>query len=195
MKPSLAEQRYELVTEFHDAFKVHAARTWGDVSNATALARRALHDEEFKEYMDADEPVDILDALVDMEYIACGSQHLLAVKRPVFNHEHTLYYCHARVMDELNKTQLCQSGLTNSLGLLRAVIERVADNNDYRFHDAFLHVHETNMKKLWKEDQLHLAPTGSTRELSSKGLYIVKRVDGKILKPPGWTPPALRRYV
>lgn len=195
MKPSLSEQRYELVTEFHDAFKVHAARTWGDVSNATALARRALHDEEFKEYMDAEAPVDILDALVDMEYIACGSQHLLAVKRPVFNHEHTLYYCHARVMDELNKTHLCQNGLTNSLGLLRAALARVADNNNYRFHDAFLHVHETNMKKLWKEDQLHLVPADSTREMSSTGLYIVKRADGKILKPPGWTPPALRRYV
>jgi hypothetical protein len=194
MKPSLAEQRYELVTEFHDAFKVPAARTWGDVSNATALARRTLHDEEFKEYMAADADVDMLDALVDMEYIACGSQHLLAVKRPVFSHEHTLYFCHARVMDELNKTQLCQSGLTNSLGLLRAALARVADSNDYRFHDAFLHVHETNMKKLWKEDQLHLSPADSTRAMSSTGLYIVKRADGKILKPPGWTPPVLKRY-
>lgn len=196
MKPSPAELRYELVTEFHDAFKVHAPRQWADVSNQTALSRRTLHDEEFKEYMAADTDVDMLDALVDMEYIACGTQHLLAVKRPAFDHDHTLYFCQQRVMDELNKTQLCQSGLTSSLGQLRAALAKIADNNDYNFHDAFLHVHETNMKKRWKKGQIDKAPPNSVVEPAAEGFYVVKRSsDGKILKPPGWEPPKLVRYI
>jgi predicted HAD superfamily Cof-like phosphohydrolase len=195
MKPSPAEQRYELVTEFHDAFKVQAPRQWADASNATALARRTLHDEEFKEYMAADDDIDMLDALVDMEYIACGTQHLLALKQPRFDHTHTLYFCQQRVMDELNKSQLCQSGLTTALGILRAGLALIADNNDYDLHGAFLHIHETNMNKLWKKGQIDSIPPSAVVEPTADGFYVVKRADGKILKPPGWLPPKLTRYV
>jgi hypothetical protein len=196
MKPTPAEQRYKLVTEFHDAFKVQAPRQWADVSNAIALARRTLHDEEFKEYMAADTDIDMLDALVDMEYIACGTQHLLALKQPRFDHTHTLYFCQQRVMDELNKSQLCQSGLTTALGILRSGIALIADNNDYDLHAAFLHIHDTNMNKLWKKGQIDSIPPGAVVEPTADGFYVVKRgSDGKILKPPGWTPPKLTRYI
>lgn len=195
-RPSQADQRYELVTEFHDTFSVIAPRLWDDVSNATALARRTLHDEEFKEYMAAEDDIDILDALVDMEYIAAGSQQLLALKRPAFDKPgQSLLFYQQRLMDELNKSQLCQNGLTNNMALFRAKLEQVADDAGYRFHDAFIAVHESNMRKLWKKEQLEQMLEGSTATLVSLGMYAVKRADGKILKPPGWTPPALARYV
>lgn len=195
-RKSLADQRYELVTEFHDTFGVVAPRLWDDVSNATALARRTLHDEEFKEYIAAEDDIDILDALVDMEYIAAGSQHLLALKRPAFdNSPQTLMFYQQRLMDELNKSQLCQSGLTNTLANFRHKIELVAEDAEYDFHGAFLAVHETNMRKQWTKAQLELMPAGSTSTHTSFGMYVVKRADGKILKPPGWLPPALARYV
>jgi predicted HAD superfamily Cof-like phosphohydrolase len=194
------DRRYALVVEFHEVFKVAPARQWGDVSNAQALARRTLHVEEFNEYMRAGEPVDTLDALVDMEYIAAGTQYLLSLERPLFERpQHSLFHYQQRLADELNKSQLCQQGLTTAVAGLRAMIAITADEELFDFDGAFLEVHRTNMEKLWTPALLDQRPADSTATPVTPGsrssLHIVKRADGKILKPPGWTPPALARYI
>lgn len=197
MKPSPSDQRLAMVREFHTTFKVPLPRTFEDIDNSAALARRTLQVEEFEEYMAADVGVDMLDALVDMEYITCGTQLVLGL--PIVHFEDvplTIYACQQQLADELNKSQLCQRGLKNTTARLRSVIAKIAEDNMFKFHEAFTVVHEANMKKQWTGDETKLAKEGSVITPSvNPGLFIVKRADGKIMKPPTFVHPVLKRYV
>lgn len=49
-------------------------------------------------------------------------------------------------------------------------------------------VHENNMKKTWTTDELTKMPSGAVAYQHSNGRFVVL-LDGKLIKPPGHTPP------
>jgi hypothetical protein len=64
------------------------------------------------------------------------------------------------------------------------------------FPEAFSAVHEANMGKLWPADSNAGQILGHlvTYAGDNSGRYIVKRPDGKIVKPPTFNPPNLSRF-
>ena len=58
---------------------------------------------------------------------------------------------------------------------------------------GFAEVHRSNMSKLWSAtDVFNGIPDGASSEKVDVGLYIVRRADGKIIKPPSYSPANLR---
>lgn len=187
--------RLEAVHEFHKTFGVPVIRAFDDASCKVALLRRELHREEFAEYNSATSAIDTLDALVDMDYIACGSLLSLGIEPRGFKPAACIATYTGRLLDELNKTQLCQKGLTRELNLLRAIIEQTAEADYVRFHDAFMCVHENNMAKMWTPAQVANLDLSIHKLVLHDDRYIVYRSDGKVLKPPGHIKPDLTPYV
>ena len=54
---------------------------------------------------------------------------------------------------------------------------------------GFAEVHRSNMSKLWSAtDVFNGIPDGASSEKVDVGLYIVRRADGKVVKPPSYSP-------
>lgn len=172
---------------FHQPYSKHFI----DATEAAASARAELHREEFHEYMEADAKGDreeILDALVDMEFIACGTivKLGLPVEREYLDGKKGIAFYQARVIMELNKTQLCQRGLEDNLSWLRIAIDRECDYRGMHLALAFSRVLANNNNKVWPLDMI--LPAEHVRFFTTGG-YIVHRNDGKVIKPPGHPKP------
>lgn len=186
---------YNKVREFQEFFRV-PIRSFADSSNEIAMFRADLHDEEFKEWNTAEFEEDLLDALCDMAYIATGSMLSLGIK-PRNNPIDNLINAQARLILELRKQVLCEKELTRNLNGLMTGIFIEAEKNGYNFHGAFDAVHAANMEKIWSREDIDSPsmPHEDRKIYPCLGGWIVKRADGKILKPPGWTAPELGAFV
>jgi hypothetical protein len=203
MKPSPFAVRRSAVEEFMRAFNQRIITTFDNAENKDALLRADLHREEFNEYNDSDEVVDTLDAIIDIEYIAHGTMLTLGIQQ----HDNladtaprvSFPAANAYVITELNKPRLCKKGLVASLNQLIACCSQAGMLVTRHYHDAFMHVHMKNMSKLWSEDDMHDYLDNVTEPVitfEKKGsLYLAKRTDGKIMKPPTFTPPNLKEFV
>ncbi len=103
----------------------------------------------------------------------------------------------SRVIMELNTTQLCQRGLESNIQWLRLALEKEAENQGMDLHEAFKRVMDNNDIKIWtKEDLKILDATNKIFRCNlhvdpDKDMYVVHRMDGKVLKPPGHPKPSL----
>lgn len=200
------QNKIEMVREFHTTFRQAAPRGFTDAKDATAELRFKLIEEEYKEWQAAT-PMshELLDALVDLEYVVAGSfvGLGLAFEDPhrtyslvLTNRKNPIDHYVAMALSALVVRPLCPRRLTDSLSDLLAWLDYCGRLNGFDMDTAFNIVHKANMSKLWKTHQL--TPLNKPADLG--GTYMVNAIDGtvlvhnkagKVLKPPGFVPPDL----
>ena len=189
-----------MVVEFSKAFNVRQYEMLSFVPDEVLKMRARLIIEEEKEYDEAVDHVGKLDALCDLLYVSLGAAWVtntsvleFAVPGP---EKKSIKDCVSDVVDELQAPIPCQKVMPFAISALNKAILSYAIQEDYDFQEAFAEVHRSNMTKLWSPgQQIPAASSHFITEHSSKGWMIVKRADGKILKPPGWKAPNLTPFV
>lgn len=161
--------------------------------------RANLISEELKEYYSAYERgTEELDALCDLHYVVVGTllAYSMAVK-PYKSGQLVLPTWAKRtinarpVLNDLGSCFPCQNLLAAEGNLLIARIEDVAYMAGYDILGAFKAVHANNMAKLWPT-----VPDDPTLTATKKPSgWLVKRADGKVVKPPGHTKVDLTPFV
>lgn len=178
----------ECVAEFMLAFKQPIYTSTEEAPFEVHRLRKALIEEEQKEYYTATTRADELDALCDLIYVIVGtavtystpidgrSKATLVVtgnKYPItwaqslVNDLATLFPCPKRTRESVNKSL--------------DEIEEIARRQGYKLYPAFRAVHDNNMDKLWT-----ITPDDPETLYTEvlPGRYLVKRLsDGKVLKP------------
>lgn len=154
--------------------------------------------EEFNELNAAKEPVDILDALVDIDYIATGSLIAAGLRddAPYMqskDSENGVEACLLKCLVEHRRKDICIRRFPESVHALRAAIFAFCIPKGWKYHLAFNEVHQANMKKFWDKPE-HPEKNKYHFSKSPEG-WIAKRMDGKIMKPPGWTAPNLKKFL
>jgi predicted HAD superfamily Cof-like phosphohydrolase len=161
----------ELVKEFMEVF--------GQLPNTlteeeTYKLRVALIQEEAAELIVAVTDVEELDALVDLAYVLYGTYIHMNV--PDIDPEHLIYEREVTPQEIFDAAmnidaETFDSDLDEVLGLVTTYAQK------YNFEGAFKEVHRSNMSKLGTDGKP------------------VKRLDGKVLKGPLYTPPNLAPFV
>lgn len=188
------------VLEFHKAFACFTAKIFHEVPTEVAKLRARLIDEEEDEYQRADSRVGRLDALCDLMYVLCGAGLTCNVPcgEPI-RFENSDWRMEEKpsltevwkVSHELTLPIPCIKRFRPVLQLAVSEVESAALFSGFNFLAAFKAVHENNMAKLWtarpSDQSLVCAPVG--------GKWLVKRKDGKVMKPLNHTRVNLDRYV
>jgi predicted HAD superfamily Cof-like phosphohydrolase len=161
----------ELVKEFMEAF--------GQLPNTlseedTYGLRVDLIQEEAAELLEAVTDIEELDALVDLAYVVYGAYLHLGI--PDADPEHLIYEKEVTVKEIFDAAmnidaETFDSDLDDVLGLVMTYAQK------YDFEGAFKEVHRSNMSKLGLDGRP------------------VKRLDGKVLKGPLYSPPNLAPFV
>jgi predicted HAD superfamily Cof-like phosphohydrolase len=204
---------FEQVAEFHRAFDLPIFDSYVPPSAGLKALRIKLLQEEYDElvvaYSDLD-MVEIADALADMAYIICGTAHSYGIPppnlwEPEFADNVTPVDL-AQVSDTLsdassleatNKREQLLADFFNRMEIVAVMFETYlrCEKHDYvegiqssmfallveisilshllgiPFRAVFKEVHRSNMAKL------------------DKNGTVLRREDGKVIKPEGWTPP------
>ena len=202
MKPLLAQRA--MVQEFMGAFKQQIPKAFVDANTKVAEDRFRMLEEEYNEWSKS-VPLsdDLLDALVDILYIAHGN--LLALGLPlefptVLLNTPTLTIkklsLHAEVgktLHSLRQRPLCSDRLRPDHATLIYATWLAGLANAFDIDGAFKEVHQANMRKIWTADELRHSPYKNTTP-SGSGV-IVYNNSGKVVKPPSWQPANLHKYV
>jgi len=172
------------VKDFMDAFHQKCYHNIGSVPCEVCALRSALIKEEYDEYTNsAPHSIDELDAICDLLYVVIGTN--LALATPTFDYrsgqfplkgrpiKHNIFEWIIPMRQDLDCKFPCAKIQTKTSNALISRLIDIGIFQNYRLEAAFNEVHRSNMAKLG----------GS------------KRTDGKILKPPTWTPPNLAPYV
>ncbi len=213
------------VEQFHETFDTHWPTPTKPVLRMdTVKARHDIMREEIEETHEAWKQMnrlEVLDGLCDTQYVlsgtilACGFRDTFAYnivpgffsdgdagKLAAFSMlkaklKAFLVFAEAGNVIETSKSlvlmQQVTSGLVDAFGFTHV------------FGDAFDAVHENNMDKLWSHSQAleyfgdgTKFPTASGETLSwvlNPGGFIVRRADGKILKPVGHSKVDISRFI
>lgn len=167
----------------------------------TALLRSALIMEEAVEYSRAARRTeDELDGICDLLYVVIGTNITMSI--PVLPVQATkiipmaqkpsIWYQVLSVTQDLDCKFPCEKIQKRELNKLISLLVDIGVNYGYKLQEAFAEVHRSNMTKLWEtppkaEAGLIIKPKG--------GLFLVKRKDGKVVKPPTFVPPNLMPYL
>jgi hypothetical protein len=191
----------ELVSEFHITFD-HPSHTepYLDDEELNQL-RIDLLMEEIREYLDAKHVgnrVEMLDGLCDMQYVLSGAALAWGLQGYI-NGSNVGY---RNIEDEL--VELTEMK-TPSLSLLKMQLGLMNEVLGWGFtdvfRDAFTEVHRSNMSKMWTDQDVI-----DGREIALKSIvypvaerdgrkWVVKRKDGKILKPKSYSPANLIQFL
>lgn len=80
LENSTAVRPYEMVREFHERFGHKVGPSPAPLSAAERLVRAGFLREELQEFVDADDLVDQVDAMIDLLYIAYGNLVMMGVE-------------------------------------------------------------------------------------------------------------------
>lgn len=195
-----AQLYHGLVYSFNTRFNLPRPKWYGDSSTKGRALYGGLIHEEYQELLAATSPLETLDAYCDIVYVAIGGMIAAGISADTLlvQHEPSFLLNVAQAIKELNKEQPCQSGLTRYLP--GAVITSIIQGYNYNknFFMAFEDVQRNNMRKLWTKDEIIDLNPEYNKELpgdKSAGWVVSRRKDGKVMKPPGFTPVDLTPYV
>lgn len=90
------------------------------------------------------------------------------------------------VLFALRKRPLCARTLNIELNKALDYVVAAARANGYDFDQAMQRIYENNMSKFWTAADLKQKEPDATSREVKPGIFLVKRADGKILKPPGF---------
>lgn len=158
----------EMFAEFHTAL--------GDEDCSDRELRKRLHEEEFRELVEAIESgdrVSIAGELADVVYVSYGTAHSLGLDIDwymeflgEYTHMPALAVCQRYLIDGLRRNDLNRIGTS-----LPLVVDRcydLADRHQIDLDAVVAEVHAANMRKI--------GPNGPVL------------VAGKVMKPEGWSP-------
>lgn len=191
-------EQNKMVREFLTAMGKTLPPWFLDANVKDAVLVANLIEEELDEYERDDAPESELDALVDMAYVTHNGLALLGLPcdPPVEQAPRLLNQFGLTRQALLYVRPLCQDRCTLELNRLLDAIAYQAYLNNWDFDGAFRAVHAANMNKLWTAEQLtHLAHGDISTEARGTTKYVVRRADGKIVKPPGFKAPSLSAYL
>jgi predicted HAD superfamily Cof-like phosphohydrolase len=164
-------QLIDKVGEFHRAFNVKPKSLIHNLE-----LRVKLLWEEFNELKDAKDPVEQLDALTDMLYIASGT---LEQYDPLAFSNNDTFIFEVRalkdIMEDIEFTPSYHRFISLHIELVNTVVHE-ANRLGFDIFGAFDEVHSSNMSKL-----------------DDNGKPVL-RADGKVLKGPNYRPPRLEKY-
>jgi hypothetical protein len=198
---STTEEIKLLVKEFHEGFFLPIV-PWPNAQNSVALLRAELIREEFKEYCDAGvDRTARIDALGDLAYVTVGACLSLGIEVHPYSTQLPeprtsnvwlgLAGEVSRVLIELNKSALCRTGLTRDLNNLLQHIDDAARIQSFELLEAVRIIHRSNMTKHWTAAQIDSIPAGHTAKIYQDNKYVVRREDGKVIKPKTFKAPDL----
>jgi hypothetical protein len=178
-----------LVKDFHETFEVKSYKGPDNAPFEVHKLRARLIREELKEYHDAFDTLECLDALCDSLYVVAGTAVTYStplVALPYYGEYGSDYLdAGARpLLNDLDSMFPCQKNLSVSISLYINKLECTAVHRKFRIQEAFMAVHINNMDKLWSFNPLDkLAVLPYT--VKAKGdKYLVKDAGGKVIKPP-----------
>ena len=196
----LINEAHDMVVQFRRAFGQPCPKHWLDGRPEDRVLQGRLVREEFDETINAAGPLDELDGYCDLLYVLLGAAIVLGFKREVFDGvKDSPFGLAADVTGVINMLE--RPGLPCGLlwvTLPQAInsLYKVAIEKYPKFQEAFKAVHAANMSKLWDADLTLLsADCTVTPAGDGSGRLIVKRPDGKIVKPSTFSPPDLRPFV
>lgn len=189
------------VRDFHETFEFPSFSKSEEVPCETALLRARLIDEEYHEYLAALNRIDKLDAICDLIYVTAGAALVCNVQIQPYTsgqfpikglkYKPDISYQVKPVMQDLYSRFPCHRIQQTWQNLLLQRLDDVGIIEDFKLIPAFDEVHRSNMTKLWKEK-----PENPSYIVTQKGnLWLVKREDGKIIKPPTYSPPNLEAFL
>lgn len=185
-----------MVREFHIAFDhpVHDTPNFSDEKlNELRIDLLLEEVKELNDALDADNRVDTLDALCDIQYVLSGAA--LAWGIPDYVH------CNWNFVSGLGfhvQTLIDSKSLTlDTANLQRALLAEVRENHfEFVFWKAFEECHRSNMSKLWTwEESCNLCQSRRTEKGSGYKRFVVTRNDGKILKSPSYSPANFAQFI
>lgn len=147
----------------------------------------ALIREEIKEYSEATERIEILDALADCTYVAAWVAVTYSIPGGLYVTSHDfsgdkpeIYHRASSVLNDLDSMFPCIKHLKPGLNYFINRCEAVAElHYGFKFREAFIAVHNNNMDKLWSAP-----PDDHSLTAVKKGnKYLVKNALGKVIKP------------
>lgn len=114
---------------------------------------------------------------------------------PTMPSAETLYARHQMLVEESLEIAEASSRVQLLDGIVDAMYVTLgtavaAGFTDAEIAAAFAEVHRSNMTKLWPAHLVDTRPPNTTAT-QTRGGWIVKRSDGKVLKPPTYSPPRL----
>lgn len=203
IQPPFTTHMHNCITQFMQRFEQNIYPDIKEVPCEVSLLRADLIREELKEYSAAEvRSVDELDAILDLLYVIIGTSVAFSVA--------TTPYRSGQVPMEVEKLHV-HNTLTPLLQNLDSrfpcanlhfkeaelSIHRLIDIgtiHNYKLRAAFDAVHANNMEKLWSFSDLQSFP--SDVSIKQKGeKFLVKRSDGKVLKPPSHVKVDLNAFV
>lgn len=206
---------YETVKEFHEAFVPDVVPNEPKILSEERheLRMRLIH-EEWIETLKAirdDDKEQILDGLCDLMYVVTG----YAVEAGIFitnfyveNQNPALLTVIGKEMSDLVIAYYGSFSMLNislSLNLMSDYILSFASYlGFFDFEKAFAEVHRSNMAKLWTDEEIESSLANPNHKMAGYNFslvqqepnrYAVTRQDGKVMKPPTWTPPNLKQFL
>lgn len=203
--PTNTEMYCRMVQEFNVTYDIVSYRFFSNVAGNTLKLRATLIDEEHKEYIKAIEDnnkLEMLDGLCDLAYVIAGTMMIFGMwptpytssgkEHPIVSLEPDISF----LIDELNKDVPCNKITYAELNRLLIKVDNIGCGN-FNMLEAFTAVHQNNMNKVWTLDEIEALSQDrnhySIKHIKDK--FIVKRADGKILKPPGHVKPNLSSFL
>ena len=159
------------------------------------ILRSKLITEEAKEFSRAKAySTDELDAICDSLYVILGTNITMSVPLIEVKTKATAPFWPLvlEVTQDLDSRFPCMNIQIKALGALAGYFISFAEDRGYKLLPAFKAVHCANMGKLWTK------PPENTDKLIviKKGdLYLVKREDGKVVKPDTFVAPDLTEFL
>jgi hypothetical protein len=156
--------------------------------------------EESNEYAHAVNETEELDALIDIIYVALGAivasgGHINLTKPPV-NIADSLADQIVTLCNHLKykngNVVITDAALNVIITAIMLINVMLRDNTTWL--KAFDEVHNANMTKLWSAEQVRDMPK-EYKAYPYNDKFVVRREDGKIMKPPTFTPPDLRKFI
>jgi len=210
---------YNLVKEFAITFGQPVAAKRTRLTEERHQLRMRLIREEWIETLKASrkgDREDMLDGLVDLMYVVTGYRVEAgygSVEKEVMDHDGLFY----TIAEHIGQIDVHYYHIESDTSAERFIKERLEMIQDYVltaacrmvdqqvFEKAFLEVHAANMAKLWTMDEMsiyELTHRGDEnaytfKEVEYKGakMFVATRPDGKIMKPPSWTPPNIKQFI
>lgn len=190
----------QLVREFMTSFDQETFPSVERTPCEVALFRSALITEEAKEYSRAPlHSEEELDAICDLLYVVIGTNITMSV--PVlpmprftagpFDVKQVIWEPVLSITQDLDCRFPCEKVQRKALNFLIHLLIDIANMTGYKLLPAFEEVHKSNMTKLWttlpEDKSLTVTPKGDR--------FLVKRKDGKVVKPPTFIPPNLTPFL
>jgi len=172
---------YADVAAFNEACGVYCVDKFADPLPPAELAmRRRLVMEEYNELMaaiKANDRVEIADACADLAYVAIGWCWACEDIYGTFD-----FGCKSNQKD----AETCAEAIKKKIRLVMADPYEIGDVAVLFYHAIALgEYYGFPMDDVWREVQR----SNMAKVVNGK---VNKRADGKIIKPPGWTPPDIR---